>query len=57
MMEVDIRSDHSCFFTIGDYTIYIELSEATDNKLYLTYCMEDWEDDRVVTITGGSSTR
>ena len=56
-MEIDIRSDHSCFVTTGDFTIYIELSEATDNRLYLTYCMEDWDDDRVVTITGGSSTR
>ena len=56
-MEIDIRSDHSGYVSIGDHKIYIEVSDATDNRLHLSYWKEGWDDDRVVTITGSSSTR
>ena len=57
LMDIDIRSDHSGYIMIGDYTIYIEVSEATENKPKIAYWKDDWDDDRTVTITGSSSTR
>ena len=57
MMEIEICSDHSGYVRIGDHKIYIEVSDATDNRLYLSYWKEGWDDDRTATITGSSSTR
>ena len=51
-MDIDIRSDHSGYVSIGDHKICIEVSDATDNKLYLSYWKEDWKDDRVITFNG-----
>ena len=56
-MDIDILSDHSGYVSIGDHKIYIEVSDATDNRLHLSYWKEGWDDDRTVTITGSSSTR
>jgi len=49
---LDVRGKDSCYVTIGDYTFYLELSEATSNRPYISYWKEDWEDDRVITLNG-----
>ena len=41
-MLVDVRSPVSCYIMIGGYTIYIEVSQATDDKPHISY----WEEDR-----------
>ena len=49
-MDIDIRSEHSGYVTIGDHKIYIEVSDATEDRLLITYWKEDWDDDRVITL-------
>jgi len=39
-MIVDIRSPVSGYIMINGYTIYVEVSEATENKPHISY----WED-------------
>ena len=49
-MEIDIRSDHSGYVSIGDHKIYIEVSDATEDRLHITYWKEDWDDNRFITL-------
>ena len=43
-MIVDVRSPVSGYITINGFTIYIEVSEATDNKPYISYWHKDDKD-------------
>ena len=49
-MDIDIRSEHSGYVTIGDHKIYIEVSDGTENRLYVTYWKENWDDNRFITL-------
>ena len=40
-MIVDVRSPVSAYIELNGFTIYIEVSEATENKPYISY----WEDE------------
>ena len=50
-IEMSISTEHSCYVSIKDYTVYIEVSEATNNKPYISFWKKGWEDDRVVTLS------
>lgn len=50
-MVVDIRSPESCYITIGRHKVYLEISEATENKPHVSYWKIGWEDDRVITLS------
>lgn len=39
--------DTSCYVEINGYTIYIEVSEATDNAPLVNYWAEDYPQDTV----------
>lgn len=41
MMIVDVRSPVSGYITINGFTVYIEVSEATENKPYISYWHKD----------------
>ena len=43
-MIVDVRSPVSGYITINGFTVYIEVSEATDNKPYISYWHKDDKD-------------
>lgn len=36
-MQIDVKSDVSCYVKIGEYTFYLEVSSATENKPYVTH--------------------
>ena len=44
-MIVDVRSPVSGYIMIGGYTIYIEVSQATDDKPYIRYWGKKEEED------------
>jgi len=44
-MIVDVRSPVSGYIMINGYTIYVEVSEATDNKPHIRYWGKGEEDD------------
>ena len=48
---MSISTEHSCYVSIKDYTVYIEVSEATDNKPYISFWKKGWKDDRAVTVS------
>ena len=50
-IEMSISTEHSCYVSIKDYTVYIEVSEATDNKPYISFWKKGWKDDRAVTLS------
>ena len=50
-IEMSISTEHSCYVSIKDYTVYIEVSEATDNKPYISFWKKGWKDDRAVTVS------
>ena len=39
-MVVDVRSPVSAYIELNGFTIYVEVSEATENKPHISY----WED-------------
>ncbi len=44
-MIVDVRSPVSGYIKVNGFTIYIELSEATENKPYISYWKDGEQDD------------
>ena len=50
-IEVALSSEHSCYVSVKDYAIYVEVSEATNNKPYISFWKKGWEDDRAVTLS------
>ena len=44
-MIVDVRSPVSGYIMINGYTIYVEVSEATDNKPHIRYWGKKEEED------------
>lgn len=40
-------ADKSCYVEIGGFTVYIEVSGATDNVPLVNYWTEDYDDDTV----------
>ena len=40
-------ADKSCYVQIGGYTVYIEVSSATDNVPLVNYWTEDYPQDTV----------
>ena len=49
-IEVSLSSEHSCYVSVKDYTIYVEVSQATNDKPYISFWKKGWEDDRAVTV-------
>ena len=50
-IEVSLSSEHSCYVSVKDYTIYVEVSQATNDKPYISFWKKGWEDDRAVTVS------
>jgi len=50
-IEMSISSEHSCYVSVKGYTIYVEVSQATNNKPYISFWKKGWEDDRAVTVS------
>ena len=36
-IEVSLSSEHSCYVSVKDYTIYVEVSKATNDKPYISF--------------------
>tara|TARA_Y100001938_G_scaffold44614_1_gene61950 strand:+ start:418 stop:588 length:171 start_codon:yes stop_codon:yes gene_type:complete len=49
--EMTASSQHSCYIKIGEYIIYLEVSEATENKPHVSFWKEYWDYDRAVTLS------
>ena len=45
-IEVSLSSENSCYVSVKDYTIYVEVSQATNDKPYISFWKKGWEDDR-----------
>ena len=50
-IEVSISSEHSCYVSVKDYTIYVEVSQATNDKPYISFWKKGWDDDRATTVS------
>jgi hypothetical protein len=50
-IEMSISSEHSCYVSVKDYTIYVEVSQATNNKPYISFWKKGGEDDRAITLS------
>ena len=50
-IEVSLSSEHSCYVSVKDYTIYVEVSQATNDKPYISFWKKGWDDDRAVTLS------
>ena len=50
-IEVSLSSENSCYVSVKDYTIYVEVSQATNDKPYISFWKKGWEDDRAVTVS------
>lgn len=50
-MIVDVRTTSCGYITVNGFTIYIEVSEATENKPYISYWKDGEQDDKVNHIT------
>tara|TARA_R100001463_G_scaffold34808_2_gene76278 strand:- start:420 stop:554 length:135 start_codon:yes stop_codon:yes gene_type:complete len=44
-MIVDVRSPVSAYIELNGFTIYVEVSEATENKPYISYWEKEEKDD------------
>ncbi len=44
-MTVDVRSPVSAYIELNGFTIYVEVSEATENKPQIHYWKKGEEDD------------
>ena len=50
-IEVTLSSENSCYLGIKDYIIYVEVSQATENKPLVSFWKKGWDDDRTVTLS------
>ena len=50
-IEVTLSSDNSCYLGIKDYIIYVEVSQATENKPLVSFWKKGLNDDRAVTVS------
>ena len=50
-IEVSLSSEHSCYVSVKDYMIYVEVSQATNDKPYISFWKKGGEDDRTVTLS------
>jgi len=50
-IEVSLSSENSCYVSVKDYTIYVEVSQATNDKPYISFWKKGWEDDRSTTVS------
>ena len=50
-IEMSISTEHSCYVSIKDYMIYVEVSQATNDKPYISFWKKGWEDDRSITVS------
>ena len=50
-IEVSLSSENSCYVSVKDYTIYVEVSKATNDKPYISFWKKGWKDDRAVTLS------
>tara|TARA_A200000113_G_scaffold65795_2_gene57038 strand:+ start:1566 stop:1751 length:186 start_codon:yes stop_codon:yes gene_type:complete len=50
-IEVSLSSENSCYVSVKDYTIYVEVSKATNDKPYISFWKKGWQDDRAVTLS------
>ncbi len=48
-IEVTLSSDNSCYLGIKDYIIYVEVSQATENKPLVSFWKKGRQDDRAIT--------
>ena len=49
--EMTASSQQSCYIKIGEYIVYLEVSKATENKPYVSFWKEYWNDDRAITLS------
>ena len=47
---IDIKSDFSCYVEIEKFTIYLEVSPATENKPYVSYWHKDMPPDTSINM-------
>ena len=47
---IDIKSDFSCYVEIEKFTIYLEVSPATENKPYVSYWRKDMPPDTSINM-------
>ena len=50
-IEVALSSENSCYVSVKDYTIYVEVSKATNDKPYISFWKKGWQDDRAITLS------
>ena len=50
-IEMSISSEHSCYVSVKDYIIYVEVSKATGDKPLVSFWKKGWDDDRAVTVS------
>ena len=50
-IEMSISSEHSCYVSVKDYIIYVEVSQATEDKPLVSFWKKGWKDDRAVTLS------
>ena len=50
-IEVSLSSEHSCYVSVKYYTIYVEVSQATNDKPYISFWKKGWDDDRATTVS------
>ena len=50
-IEVTLSSENSCYLGIKDYIIYVEVSQATENKPLVSFWKKGLNDDRAVTVS------
>ena len=50
-IEVSLSSENSCYVSVKDYTIYVEVSQATNDKPYISFWKKGGEDDRAITVS------
>ena len=48
--EMTASSEQSCYIRIGDYIVYLEVSEATEGKRLVTFWKKYWAYDKAVTL-------
>ena len=50
-IEMSISSEHSCYVSVKDYIIYVEVSQATEDKPLVSFWKKGWKDDRSITVS------
>ena len=44
-------SEQSCYIRIGEYIVYLEVSDVSDNKPQVKIWKEYWEHDKNITLS------